>query len=271
MIAFFNEVFARPILNVLLWLYDVVPGQDIGIAIILLTIIIKAILYPLAKKQIRQQKALQDIQPKIEEIRKQYKDNQEEQAKALMALYQAEKVNPAASCLPLLIQLPVFIALFHVLRAVLTMQDFSDLYSFVPHPGSIAPMFLGFVHLDTPNYFIAIIAGVIQFVQTKQMMARKVSKEPPEEVQKSEGAKDEGMAAMMNKQMMYIMPIVTVIIGFSLPGALTLYWLTMSLLTVAQQWYMLDYLPKREAQVAVLNPPTPDQSGVERGESGDGK
>lgn len=261
MIEFFNQIFSRPILNTLLWLYDVIPGQDIGIAIIVLTIIIKAVLYPFAKKQIRQQRALQEIQPKIDEVRKQYVNDKEGQAKALLALYQQEKVNPAASCLPLIIQLPVFIALFHVLQSVLNTQDFTGLYSFVPHPGTINPMFLGFVHLDSPNYIIAIIAGAVQFVQTRQMMSRKVGKQPPKEVASSEGAKDESMAAMMNKQMMYIMPIVTIVIGFSLQGALTLYWLTMSILTVIQQWYMLDYLPKREhAQSAMQSPQEPPQA-----------
>lgn len=248
MIAFFNQILTYPILNLLLWLYDVVPGRDIGIAIIVLTILVKLILYPLAKKQIRQQKALQDIQPKIEEIRKRLKDDREGQARELMALYKTEKVNPASSCLPLLIQLPIFIALFHVLRMILGDGDLSGmLYSFVPHPGQIHPMFLGFVDLQNPNYVLAIIAGAVQFVQAKQMMTRGATKAPPKEVEGKEGAKDEGMAAMMNKQMMYVMPIVTIVIGFSLPGALTLYWLTMSLLTVAQQWYMLDYKKKLEA------------------------
>ncbi|MBD3250951.1 membrane protein insertase YidC [Candidatus Uhrbacteria bacterium] len=246
---FFNEILTRPILNLLMWLYDVVPGHDIGIAIILLTVIIKVLLYPLAKKQIKQQKALQDLQPKIEEIRKQYKEDKEQQAKELMALYKAEKVNPAASCLPLLIQLPIFIALFHVLRTILEDMDLgSMLYSFIPYPGTIDPSFLGIVDLQNPNYVLAIAAGIVQYFQAKQIMSRGATKQPPEEVKDKPGAKDESMAAMMNKQMVYMMPIITVIIGFSLPGALILYWFTMSVLTVIQQWYMLSYKKRLEDQ-----------------------
>jgi YidC/Oxa1 family membrane protein insertase len=247
MIEFFNIILTKPILNLLMWLYDVVPGQDIGIAIILLTIIVKAILYPLAQKQIKQQKALQDLQPKIDEIRKTYKEDKEEQARQLMSLYKAEKVNPAASCLPLLVQLPIFIALFHVLRSILGDVDLgSMLYSITPHPGQINPTFLGFIDLKNPNYVIALIAGAVQFVQAKQIMSRGATKPPPKEVDGKPGAKDESMAAMMNKQMVYMMPVITIVIGFSLPGALILYWLTMSVLTVAQQWYMLTYKKQKE-------------------------
>ncbi|MFA5130109.1 MAG: YidC/Oxa1 family membrane protein insertase [Patescibacteria group bacterium] len=237
----FTQILTRPILNVLLWLYDVIPGKDIGVAIIVLTIIVKALLYPLAKKQIAQQRALQTIQPKIEEIRKQYKDDKEGQARELMALYQAEKVNPAASCLPLLLQIPIFIALYSVLNKMLGTIDSNLLYVFIPQPGHINPMLFGFIPLDKPNYVMAIIAGAVQFVQSKQILGRNVTKAPPKDVAATPGAKDEGMAAMMNKQMMYMMPIMSVVIGFSLPGALTLYWVVMSALTVLQQWYMLDY------------------------------
>jgi YidC/Oxa1 family membrane protein insertase len=249
MLEFFNLILTRPILNLLMWLYDVVPGQDIGIAIIILTVIVKVLLYPMAQKQIKQQKALQELQPKIDEVRKTYKDDKEEQARRLMALYKEEKVNPAASCLPLIIQLPIFLALFHVLRSVLGDADLGGLlYSFVPHPGQIEPTFLGFVDLKHPNYTLAILAGAVQFVQAKQIMARGATKTPPKEVEGTPAAKDESMAAMMNKQMVYMMPVITVVIGFSLPGGLILYWLTMSVLTVVQQWYMLSYKKKKEGQ-----------------------
>lgn len=240
----FTEYLTRPILNLLLWLYDVVPGRDLGLAIILLTVIIKVILYPFAVAQIKQQRALQALQPKIDEIRKRLKDDKEAQAKELMALYQAEKVNPAASCLPLLIQLPIFIALYQALRSGLQSQGFGMLYPFVPNPGSVNPQLLGFVDLAKPNYFLAVIAGAIQYWQTKQIMVPPgATTPPPAEVDSKPGAKDESMAAMMNKQMLYVMPIMTVVIGFSLPGGLTLYWLTMSALTVLQQWYMLKKHP----------------------------
>lgn len=240
----FNEILTRPILNILLWLYDVIPGQDIGLAIIVLTILVKAVLYPFAVQQIKQQRALQALQPKMDEIKKRLKDDKEAQAKELMELYKSEKVNPAASCLPLLIQLPVFIALYHALQSGLSSQGLEQLYSFVANPGTVDPTLLGFVDLAKPNYVLAVVAGAIQYWQTKQIIKPPGAvSQPPKEVAKTEGAKDESMAAMMNKQMLYIMPVMTVVIGFGLPGGLTLYWLTMSLLTVLQQWYMIKKHP----------------------------
>jgi YidC/Oxa1 family membrane protein insertase len=240
----FNEILTRPILNLLLWLYDVVPGRDIGIAIIILTILVKVVLYPFAVQQIKQQRALQALQPKIEEIRRRLKDDKEAQSKELMELYKAEKVNPAASCLPLLIQLPIFIALYHALQSGLTSQGLNQLYAFVPNPGTVNPLFLGLVDLTKPNYVLAVLAGIVQYWQTRQIMKPPGAvSPPPPEVDGKPAAKDEGMAAMMNKQMLYIMPIMTIVIGFSLPGGLTLYWLTMSLLTVLQQWMMIKRHP----------------------------
>lgn len=252
----FNTIFFQPTLNLLVWLYTVVPGQDIGVAIILLTIIVKLILYPLTHVQIKQQRAMQALQPKIDEIRNRLKDDKEAQAKELMALYQKDKVNPAASCLPLLIQLPVFIGLYHALSVGLASQSLDMLYPFVANPQQINPSFLGLFDLTKPNYVLAILAAIIQFFQTKQILkppaATVVS--PPPEVAKTEGAKDESMAAIMNKQMLYVMPIMTAVIGFSLPGGLTLYWLTMSLLTVAQQALVMRKLPpKMSAQLVSDN------------------
>jgi YidC/Oxa1 family membrane protein insertase len=235
----YNNFLVTPLLNLMLWLYDAVPGHDLGIAIILFTILVRLALYPFAKQQIKQQKAMQALQPKVDEIRKRLKDNREEQARELMALYQAEKVNPAASCLPLLIQLPIFIALFHVLQDVMAGKNFERLYAFVAQPGSIDPTFLGIVNLANPSYPLAIIAGIVQYFSTKQIMGTAAVKQPPADVKDTAGAQDESMAAIMNKQMLYIMPVMTIVIGFTLPGGLSLYWLTMSLLMWIQQTQLL--------------------------------
>ena len=232
----FNSIIFQPILNLLVWFYNVIPGNDIGFAIIALTILIKLILYPFARAQIKQQRALQGLQPKIDEVRKRLKDDKDAQAKELMELYKKEQVNPAASCLPLLIQLPVFIGLFQALRQGLASHSFNLLYSFVANPGTINPMFLGVVDLSKPSYVLAVLAGGAQFWQSWQIFRKpSPAKMPPADVKDTPGAQDEDMAAMVNKQMMYMMPLVTVFIGVSLPAGLTLYWFVMSLLTVGQQ------------------------------------
>lgn len=247
MTSFFTTILLQPIVNLLVWLYQTIPGQDVGIAIIALTVIVKAILYPFTHVQIKQQRALQEIQPKIDEIRSRLKDDKEGQARELVALYAKEKVNPMASCLPLLIQLPVFIALYRALTIGLTSKGLALLYAFVPNPGHIDTRFFQLVDLSKPSYVLAIAAAAVQFVQTKQILKPPAAtvQAPPPEAQGSPGAKDESMATIMNKQMTYMMPIMTIVIGVTLPGGLTLYWLTMSALTVLQQWLVLKKTPPR--------------------------
>ncbi len=247
MAHYFTLIFVQPMLNLLVCLYNVLPGQEMGLSIIVVTIIIKLVLYPFTVAQIKQQRALQELQPKMDEIRKRLKDNKEAQAKELMALYAKEKVNPAASCLPLLIQLPVLIALYQAMSMGLASTSLNLLYPFVANPQTINTLFLGFVDLTKPSYVLAILAVLVQFWQTKQLLKPPAATvtPPPSDVEKTPGAKDESMATAMNRQMMYMMPIVTAIIGFTLPGGLTLYWFVMSLLTVLQQWWMLKKMPPK--------------------------
>src|SRR3989338_3874182 len=113
---FFTTIFYQPLWNALVWFYNILPGHDIGLAIILLTIVIKIILFPFTLQSLRSQKAMQTLQPKLDALKQQYKDDKEGQAKAMMELYKTEKVSPFSSCLPLLIQLPFLFALYRVLQ-----------------------------------------------------------------------------------------------------------------------------------------------------------
>src|SRR3990172_8432314 len=118
MIQLYNLIFYKPIFNLLIFLYNSIPGSDIGLAIILLTVIIKLALWPVTAKTMKSQKALTDLQPKMEALKKKYaaKEQKEDLAKAMMELYSKEKVSPFSACLPTLVQLPVFIALYQSLR-----------------------------------------------------------------------------------------------------------------------------------------------------------
>jgi YidC/Oxa1 family membrane protein insertase len=258
MMWLYQEFLFRPILNLLIWLYGTIPGSDLGIAIIVLTVVVKFILYPFTAQQLKQQKSMQAIQPKIAEIRKRLKDNKEAQAKELMELYRKEKVNPASSCLPLLVQLPVFIALYQALSVGLQSETLTQLYAFVPNPGHVNATLLGLVDLAKPSYVLAVLAAGVQFWQSWLMFKKPGAiKPPPEEVQGDKGAKDEDMAAMINKQMMYMMPIITLVIGVNLPGGLTLYWFVMSLLTVAQQYIQNRKPTPPNLTAPQLPPPAP--------------
>ena len=229
----FQTLFYQPVLNLLVFLYNIVPGNDLGVAILLLTIIIKLLLLPLSKASIKSQKALQELQPKIEEIKKKYKNEREKMSRAMMALYKENKVNPFSSCLPLFIQLPFLFAVFRVFRDGFGENSLDLIYSFIATPETINTISLGFVDLAKTNPYIAVAAGAAQFWQAKMMMAKKPAIKTP-------GAKDENMMAMMNKQMVYFMPILTVVIGMSFPGGLALYWLVTTLLTGAQQAWLFQ-------------------------------
>ena len=230
MVYLFQEIFYRPILNFLVFLYNIIPGHDLGVAIILLTIVIKLVLHPLSLKSLKSQKELQEVQPKIDALKEQYKDDKEGLAKATMELYKEHKINPFSSCLPLLIQLPFLLAVYRVFRDGLA-NRLGLVYSFVPKPETINAFSFGFLDLSKPNIILAVLAGAAQFWQAKTMMAKAPKKAET-------NSKQPDMAAMMNKQMLYLMPALTIFIGVSLPGGLTLYWFVLTLLTALQQWFM---------------------------------
>ncbi|MCU0679731.1 MAG: YidC/Oxa1 family membrane protein insertase [Planctomycetes bacterium] len=246
MIFLFQVIFYQPILNVLILLYNFIPGHDLGIAIILLTIIIKLVLWPLSNQAIKSQKYLQDLQPKINELKAKYVNDKQEMSKALMLLYKEHKINPFSSCLPILIQLPFLIAVYQVFQDGMN-NKLGLVYSFITRPESINTIsfawFNGFaLNLAEKNIYLAILAGAAQFVQAKMMSTKRSTI-------KTEGAKDEDMAAIMNKQMLYFMPALTVFIGMSLPAGLTLYWFISTLLAALQQLVVFRKIKKPEHSV----------------------
>lgn len=253
----FTAIFYQPILNLLVFLYNIIPGNDLGVAIILMTIIIKLLLMPLSKKSIESQKSLQNLQPKVEKIKAEYKDNKEEMGKRMMALYAEHKINPFSSCLPLLVQLPFLWAVFRVFRVGLTNGSLDLVYPFISRPESINSISFGFLDLSVPNIVLAVLAGGAQFWQAKMMLTKKPAI-------KSKGAKDEDMASTMNKQMLYFMPLFTVFIGSSLPGGLTLYWFVTTILTALQQVFIFKKINEKDDssiddEVKIESPLTPKE------------
>lgn len=227
----FHAFLYEPILNLLVFLYNIIPGHDLGIAIIVLTIIIKLVLLPLSKQSIKSQKALQELQPKIDALKTKYANNKEEMGRAMMELYKENKVNPFSSCLPLLIQLPFFFAVFKVFKDGINEKTLGFVYSFIDKPQNVSNTFLGLVDLSKPSVVLAIMAGAAQFWQARMMITKKAEA-------KTEGAKDENVMAAMNKQMLYFMPALTIFIGITLPGGLSLYWFVITILTVLHQIYI---------------------------------
>jgi len=224
---FFNAILYQPLFNALILLYEYLPGRDFGVAIIALTFLIKLVLYPLGSMAIKAQKNLSQLQPKVEEIQKKYKQDKERLVKETLALYKKEKINPFSGLLPLLIQLPILIAFFQVFWRGFSQEQLKYLYSFVPLPGLIDTSFLGIMDLATPNFALAVLAGVAQFWQTKMMTPSASS---------GQATKPTDFSKMMQKQMLYFLPVLTVLILWRLPSAIGLYWAVTSLFTIGQQY-----------------------------------
>lgn len=229
----FNEILIRPLFNLLIFLYDTVTFTDLGVAIILLTLLIRLVLYPLSQKAIRSQKELIKIQPEIKEIQEKYKDNKEEQVKKVMAVYKERKINPFSGCVPILLQLPILIALYSVFSAGFSDDSLNNLlYNFTPRPEHINYIFLGVVDISQNNIVIAIIAAAAQFYQSKMVLDQQKSSRSQQK-----GA-TEDMSSAITKQMTYVMPVVTLVIASTFNAGLALYWATTTLFSVAQQWYV---------------------------------
>ncbi len=210
---FFHKILYQPIFDVLVFLYQYLG--DLGIAIIVLTVLIRLVLFPLFYKGAKDQAIMQRLAPKIKEIQTSHKNNREEQARALMGLYREHKVNPLSSFLLILVQLPILIALYQVFMKGLSIES-----------GFLELDFLGLVDLSRRSAIVVGLAAMAQYFQGKLSI---IKSEKP--------LKDLTPAERMGRQMVYLGPILTIVFlyFFNLPSAVGLYWLTTSLFSVIQQ------------------------------------
>lgn len=231
MSAIFNELVYQPLYNILIFLYNIVPGQDFGISIILITVLLRSFLIPLYNKQIESQKKMQVLQPKIKELQNKYKNDKERQTREMLELYRENKTNPFSGCFPIVIQIVFFIAIYQVLFNISSsglVVDSKELYSFVSDPGKINQFFISIVDLTKPNIIIAAMAAIAQYFQTKMLMANM-----PTMPKKDDGQPD--FTTIMNKQMLYLGPLLTLFIGIKFAAGLALYWLASTLFSLIQQ------------------------------------
>lgn len=232
LVSAFNLILYQPLFNALVLFYIYLPGQDFGLAVIILTILVKLIFYPLGVKAIHSQRALAELQPKIKQVQEQFKNNKEKQVRAIMDLYKEKKISPFSGFLPLLLQLPILIGLYRVFWNGFDEDRLGFLYSFVPNPGPIDTTFLGIMDLAQASVILAVLTGITQFIQTKMLTAAPVKA--------TAKTKQSDFSQMMQKQMLYFFPIFTVFILWRLPAAIALYWLTTTLFTILQQYVILN-------------------------------
>lgn len=236
-----NTFIYNPILNILVLILSYVTFGDLGFAIVILTILVKILLYPLSKKAITSQIELASIQKDIALIKEQ-KLSKEEEAKATFALYKEKKVNPFSGCLVMIIQLPIIFGLYYVFLRGLNFEN-APLYSFVHAPAALNTMFLGFVDLlKTHSLPIAIVTGLSQLAQ--------VILSPTQKMQAEHNKNQKGFAADMQKsmqtQMKYVFPILVAFISYKIQAAVGLYWIVNNIITIFQERAIARALKKKE-------------------------
>jgi YidC/Oxa1 family membrane protein insertase len=232
MFEIFHTLIYQPLYNTLIFLYNVVPGKDFGISIILITLLIRMILIPLYKKQIASQQKMQELQPKIKELQERTKNDKEQQTRQLMELYKENKTNPFSGCLPLIVQFIFLIAIYQVLIKISgngLSVDADQLYSFVSNPEKINQLFISLVDLTKPSVVIAFLAAVAQYFQTKMLI------EQQPRIEKRVASDKPDFSQIMSKQMLYLGPLMTLFIGIKFPAGLSLYWLVGTLFMLIQQ------------------------------------
>jgi YidC/Oxa1 family membrane protein insertase len=223
----------RPMYNALIFLIDVAPQKSLGIAIILLTLIIRLILFLPSQKALKAQKRMAEIQPKLNAIKEKYKDNQQKMAEETMKIWKENKVNPMGSCLPLIIQFPILIALFYVIQDGLNPDKATLLYSFLNTFDftNIQTIFLNILPLTAKNIIVLpLIIGGLQFIQLKLTMVKN-------KTEKKKGAAMDQAQSVQN-MMLYFMPVMIAVFTASLPAGVGLYWGTSTLFGIAQQIYV---------------------------------
>lgn len=232
----FTKILVQPLFNLLMLIYAVVPGHDFGVAVIIMTVLVRLALWPVLASQLRSQKKLQDLAPEVARVRKQAKGDKQLESKLLMELYKEKEVNPFASLIPLLVQLPLFLALFVVLRDVVKTGEVAKLIyeplkhlpaikDVLAHPETFKPTLFGIINLAKPSWVLAILAGVAQYFQTVQLLPKASSDDPQAKV-------------MANTSKIF--PILTIVVGLRLPSALALYWAVASAVAIIQQHLELN-------------------------------
>lgn len=196
-------IVAKPMFQFLHAIYEVVKNW--GVAIIILTIIIKLIFFPLSAASYKSMARMRLLAPKLQKLKEQYGDDRQKLHQAMMELYKTEKINPLGGCLPIVVQIPVFIALYWVLLGSVEMRN--------------SPFMLWIQDLSRPDpfYVLPVLMGISMIIQTR------LNPEPPDPVQ---------------AKVMKIMPVAFSVFFFFFPAGLVLYWLVNNILSIAQQWYI---------------------------------
>ena len=280
----FHYVFYEPVYNILMVLYQgiahVFPAGAFAISIVVLTLLLRACMIPLTRKQLKSSRSMQELQPKLKELQARYKNDPQGLMQAQQALYKEHGVNPVSGCLPLLIQMPFIYALYdsfftalkpnpHETAAAHLARINMDLYPFVPHLQHLPMTHFFWTDLASPDplHILPVLAAVFTFIQLR--MAMPVRKPSPA------GAQKDSMT-QATSTMQYIMPFFTLFIAWTFPAGLSLYWVTSTIFSAAQQYFIsgwgslwvgvpgMEHLVPAPKEITAPTPPKAVSSGAAR-------
>ncbi len=263
--SLFDTVVVQPIFNLLLVIYSIIPGADFGVAIIVLTIIIRFLMWPLVKKQLHQTKMMRKLQPELQRIKVKAKGNKQLEGMQMMELYKKYGVSPFRSLGILLIQLPIFIALFRVIRIFTLHRENLEMYTYgflkhfptisgiIKDPDTFNQNLFGFLKLTESAIgsngvhvtliILALIAAFTQYIVSKQTTPSTGSEKKLRDIFAEAGDGKEPdqaeMNAVMMRNMSKFMPVMMFFIMLNLPAALALYYATSNIIASLQQHYIL--------------------------------
>lgn len=226
----YNKFFYEPLFNLLVFFAFFMPGNNLGLSIIAVTIIAKLIILPITHSSMKAQKKMKELQPVMDRIKKEYEGKKEEQALQMMNLYKEHGINPFSSIFLIFLQLPIFIALYYMFRTQIDLTS-SVLYSFTPVPSFISVNFLG-LDLLSGSLFLAVLVSLSQFAQSWFAVP------PLPKSDKKESTFQEDLAKSMNLQVKYVLPIFIGFVAYKLNAAVSLFWITNNILGIIHELYI---------------------------------
>ena len=291
--SLFDVILVQPIFNVLVLIYGIIPGHDFGLALILFTILVRIVMWPLVRKQLHQTKIMRQLQPELARIKKKTAGNKQLESQLMMELYRERGVNPFSSIGMLLLQLPVFIALYGVVRLITEndanipkytydfLQGIPFIHDLVANPHTFNDSLFGLVDLSRnaldggiywPILILAVTAGVLQFIQSKQLLPQVKEGRKLRHLLKDQAAGKQidqsEISALMSNRMVYLFPLLTFFISIYLAGALVLYLATTSAVAIFQQARVLREDTEELEEIGDKRPrvkkskPTPKQKAA---------
>lgn len=234
----FHTFFYEPIYNLVAFVLTILPLHDIGAAIIVVTLVVKFVLLPINISALRTQYLMKKVEPEMKEIKELQKTDPQASAKKMVEMYKREKINPFSSIFGMILQIPIFFAMYFVFSKGL-FDDKESLYSFVTFPETLHTVAFGVFDVTEKNIVVALLAGASSYFLAKRQTQTMTS--APKKQGEEESFQDHLMKSM-RIQLLYIVPIIVAVSGAALPSALALYWTVSNVVSYGQDIYVKNKL-----------------------------